>query len=472
MVLYLQNTTAATNTKSTTWATTITGMTTVYNGSVTLPSTVGQFTIPFSSNFTYTGGGIYVAFDYQNASGGLPTTYSTIPSNTSLTNGTKCYCSATVNSTTLTGGDVSATSSHRPVTIFGKPVACARPTDINVPSTTLTSADVTFSSTNLVNLEYGAYDFTPGTAAGTTLSGVSSPYTINGLTNSTAYELYAKSDCGGFTGLSAYAYGGSFHTTFIPANPTYNTGFEVDDFPNVGWLSDPETNGSDWFINYGGTGSTLVQEGAYSAVSIANATAAPNAIMYSRGVNLVAGSVVTVSYYDKIYLSTTTAPDITTSDYTLAYGTNQTASTQTNVIATVTGASNTSFALKTYQFTAPTTGVYYFSFLNTTAANATGTEGLIIDNFTVTQTLANNEVMDSKFSTYPNPAKSVINVTNTTDALISAIEITDLNGRIVKNVKLSDVAEAQVSVSELAQGVYTLKIVSDKGTAVKKVIKE
>jgi Secretion system C-terminal sorting domain len=476
--VYLLNTANTTNTKSLTWTTAISGMTLASNSTITIPAAIGTVDFPFSGGtaFTYTGGGIYIATDYQNAAGTIATVQNVALCNfnsTLVINGAR---STTAVPTALTA------SSYRPETRLGKVVACAKPLNVTVPSSTLTSANITFSSSNPVNLEYGAYDFTPGTAAGTTVSGVTSPYVLSGLPNSTAYEVYAKSDCGGFTGLSANAYGGSFHTTFIPANPNYNTSFEVDDYPNIGWVADPETNGSDWFINFGGTGSTLVQNGLYSAVSLANATATSAAIMYSRGVNLVAGSSVTVTYYDKIYLSTASttsaAPSITTSDYTLAYGTEQTPWTQTNILATVTGAANTSFALKSYQFTPATTGVYYFSILNTTAANAaaaatpSGQEALIIDNFTVSQVLANNEVLESKFATYPNPTKNVINVTNTTDALISAIEITDLNGRVVKNVKVSDVAEAQISVSDLAQGVYTLKIVSDKGIATKKIIKE
>lgn len=465
--VYLQNTTATTNTKSNTWATTITGMTSVYNGAVTLPAAVGQFTIPFTSNFTYTGGGIFVAFDYQNASNPIATTASALTSNTSMTVGAKVYASATANGTTLTN----VTSAHRPVTIFGKSVACARPTNVAVPATTLTTADLTFNTANPANITFGPYDFNP-TTTGTTISGINSPYTITNLTPSTAYEVYTKSDCGSFTGVSAFTDPISFHTIFEPADPTYNTSFEVDNFPNMGWFADPETNGSDWFINYGGTGSTLVQNGLYSAVSLANATANAAGYLYTRGVNLTAGSTVTVSYYDLIYLSTATAPAVTTSDYTLSYGTDQTAASQTNVLATITGAANTSFALHTYTFTPTTSGVYYFSFLNQTAANSTGTEGLIIDNFTVTQTLANNVALESKFSTYPNPAKNIINITNNTEATISAIEMTDLNGRIVKNVKLSDVAEAQINVADLSVGVYMMKIVSDKGILTKKVIKE
>lgn len=64
--IYLQNTADTTNTKSTTWATAISGMTLVHDATTTLPNVVGPFEIPFSggSTFTYTGGGVYVAFDW------------------------------------------------------------------------------------------------------------------------------------------------------------------------------------------------------------------------------------------------------------------------------------------------------------------------------------------------------------------------------------------------------------------------
>jgi hypothetical protein len=66
LVVLLQNTADATNLKSTTWTTAITGMTTVLNGPVTLPNTTNPFDFPFTGPaFTYTGGGVYVAFDWQ-----------------------------------------------------------------------------------------------------------------------------------------------------------------------------------------------------------------------------------------------------------------------------------------------------------------------------------------------------------------------------------------------------------------------
>lgn len=463
--VYLQNvsSTIVANAKSTTWSTAITGMTLASSSTITIPATTGTVDYAFSggSAFSYTGGAIYVATDYQNVSGAVASVANVVLCNASLTGGLKGARSATAAPTAV------AASDYRPETRFGKPVACARPVNVDVPSTTLTSANLTFTTSNPANIIYGPYDFNPA-SAGTPANGISSPYTINALTASTAYEVYTKSDCGSFSGLSAFTDPISFHTTFQPADPTYNTSFEVDNFPNMGWVGLPGS-GSAWRIIYGGTGSTLVQNGLYSALSVANTLAAADSSIISRGVNLQAGSPATISFYVMNYLNASTSP----ASYSLTVGADQTAASQTTTIANETSITNTSFALKSYTFTPATSGVYYFGISNKSAAvTATETQALFIDNFTVSQTLSNNEVLESKFSTYPNPAKNVINVANTTDALISSIEITDLNGRIVKNVKFSDLSEVQVSVSDLAQGVYTLKIVSDKGIAVKKVIKE
>jgi hypothetical protein len=73
LIVYMQNTADATNLKSTTWATAITGMTVVHNAATTIPNVTGSWDITFSggSAFTYTGGGLYVAFDAQYPVGTL-----------------------------------------------------------------------------------------------------------------------------------------------------------------------------------------------------------------------------------------------------------------------------------------------------------------------------------------------------------------------------------------------------------------
>jgi len=64
-------------------------MTLVHDGKVTIPAAVGYFDIPLSNGaaFTYTGGGIYVAFEYQNATGTIATSANTALCNTSITTG-------------------------------------------------------------------------------------------------------------------------------------------------------------------------------------------------------------------------------------------------------------------------------------------------------------------------------------------------------------------------------------------------
>jgi hypothetical protein len=88
LLVYMQNTTDTTNTKSTTWATAITGMTTVHNATTSLPAAVGPFDIALmgGSPFTYSGGGLYIAFDWGQYTGALDAA-AVVSCNNSLLNG-------------------------------------------------------------------------------------------------------------------------------------------------------------------------------------------------------------------------------------------------------------------------------------------------------------------------------------------------------------------------------------------------
>jgi hypothetical protein len=112
---YLENTTDATNIKSTTWATAIATMTSVYNGSFSLPATVGPADVVLTTNFTYTGGGLYVAYDY------LGTTFSTSPAavecNTDIPGGIKVLATTT----TTPAVTVTGSSAFRPLIRFRFP---------------------------------------------------------------------------------------------------------------------------------------------------------------------------------------------------------------------------------------------------------------------------------------------------------------------------------------------------------------
>lgn len=85
--------------------------------------------------------------------------------------------------------------------------------------------------------------------------------------------------------------------------------------------------------------------------------------------------------------------------------------------------------------------------------------------------LKTDSFVSNKFTSYPNPANDLVTITNSDNILFSEITITDLNGRTVKNFKVSDLSETQINVSELTTGVYFMNITTDEGVAVKKFVK-
>ena len=93
-----------------------------------------------------------------------------------------------------------------------------------------------------------------------------------------------------------------------------------------------------------------------------------------------------------------------------------------------------------------------------------------IDDVSVSGTLGTESFFTSNFRMYPNPSSSVINLSSSTTQIQSA-QLTDINGRIVKNVSLNGVSEAQINVSDLNTGMYFLKVQSDRGTGTAKVMK-
>lgn len=472
LTIYLQNTADVTNLKSATWATAITGMTTVSNGAVVIPNTAGNAFFNFSggSPFTYTGGGVYVAFDFQNASDALPTTFVTVDCNsTGLAGGFKGAQSDTAIPTALT------TSNFRPVILLGKSVSCARPANIQevLASKTTTSITGIWNNVNNTSLEYGPYGFTPGT--GTVVNNVTSPYTITGLTPSTVYDVYLRNNCGtvAVPNLSAVSDVESFHTVFQPTTSPYTTSFEQEDFSYIGWSEISGTPvGSNWQFGFFGPPSmtnTFTQDGNTSIYSLSVVTTAPaNNWTISRGVNLSAGSPATISFYTRNYIALGSTG---TSSYNVTVGTDQTVAAQTTNIGSEINNATVTYALRTYTYTPTATGVYYFGIQNISAANAVGQQAVFVDNFSVTQALSTDDFISSKLSVYPNPANNVITISNTADALIGSVKITDLNGRVVATKQLN-ATEGQISIADLAAGVYMLNITTDQGSGTKKIIKQ
>ncbi len=96
-----------------------------------------------------------------------------------------------------------------------------------------------------------------------------------------------------------------------------------------------------------------------------------------------------------------------------------------------------------------------------------------VDTFSVdTFDLATNQNTFQNFDVYPNPANNSITVTSSTNSLISQIQITDLNGRVVNNTIENSVVSSEINISNLTSGIYFVKVSSKQGTSTLKIVKQ
>jgi hypothetical protein len=471
IAIYLENTTDVSNVKSTTWTTAIASMTVVSNATTTIPAIVGDYNIDFSNGntFTYTGGNLYVAFDYQNLTNALSTPNSAFCLSQTVGSAPGA---ATTSSLTTTPPTTASRSSFRPQVRLAFPVACARPTNLSASGATPTSANLTWDLAGASGLEvqWGNQGFTVGSGTSVTGTAVVSPFTLSGLAPSTVYDYYVRTLC---TDGSISNWNGPFTFTslFQPSNVPYNTSFENTQFPFLGWVveRDPAGNvGIFWApINYG-AGSANVQDGAFTARVGANVTTATaNDWIISRGVNLTAGNTAVIEFYAAVEQNSGTT---TPASYKLTVGTSQNAGAQTTVIIDAPTFSNTAYVLKSHNYVVPATGVYYFGIQNAIPPNPTGSVRMFVDNFTITQTLSTDSVDASNFVIYPNPTNDIITISSSTYSF-NEVVIVDLNGRVIKSATFENVSLATLDVASLTAGVYFLNISSDEGVVNKKIIK-
>jgi hypothetical protein len=94
-----------------------------------------------------------------------------------------------------------------------------------------------------------------------------------------------------------------------------------------------------------------------------------------------------------------------------------------------------------------------------------------IDTFSVDTVLSVDDFFQSNFIVGPNPASDFINISAKNSNTINTVEITDINGRVVKNVTVN-ATTSQINVADLNLGVYFLKASSENGVGTTKMVKK
>lgn len=93
-----------------------------------------------------------------------------------------------------------------------------------------------------------------------------------------------------------------------------------------------------------------------------------------------------------------------------------------------------------------------------------------IDAFNVNRTLNTQDFFANNLKVYPNPTKDILNLSSST-TLINNVELTDLNGRIVKSFNLNGIAQTELNVSDLTSGMYFVSVETDLGKGTTKIVK-
>lgn len=269
-----------------------------------------------------------------------------------------------------------ASTSNR--TFRWTPSTCLTPASlaVTVGSETTVGATITWSGTAAGGFQYSASTIngTPSGPTGTTPSGTSQ--VIGGLSSGTQYYVYVRSDCGG--GVYSPWIGPQTFTTLCSAQNTpyleyAETGYTIPALPPC--MTKQVVSGTHTWA----TETASFTDGfddKHLVCAYVSGPAAANAWVYTKGVNMVAGEVYRLSY---LYGGSTNATFIT-NKMQVAYGTSPTAASMTTTLA---NHPNIKYGATTnvVNFTAPSSGVFYFGFKSYSAAN----QGkLFLDNIEIT----------------------------------------------------------------------------------------
>lgn len=339
--------------------------------------------------------------------------------------------------------------------------ACKPVDDIGLTALSDTGATAAWTSDAAsYDFEWGPVGFVQGT--GTLSNQTELTFVFPTLTPATGYTYYIRANCADSD--SPWQGPFTFYTTLsTPTALPYSFGFESPTLGSAGWTRST----GDWDVY---TGATFAQEGTAFAGCFGG-TVAINSWLFSRGMTLTAGEILTIKYYYRKYIAAGTGG---TNKLKSAIGTARATAATTFVTVTDNGTvTPVTYTLQTSNYTVPTTNTYYLGFNCYTAVQGTTNVGAVfVDGITVTSNLSNNQfdLYDNMSIVSPNPVANTFEVklSEKLDASKVSLTVTDINGKVVKEYTKADSYDA----SSLQSGVYFLNITDGSAKDVKKLIKQ
>jgi len=358
------------------------------------------------------------------------------------------------------------------VTLSTAVATCQAPTGVTVTNPTTTGARVTFTgpaNATGYTIIYGAPGFNPATG-GTSVPAAASPFTLTGLTVSTNYQLYVRANCGA-TDQSTLAGPITFSTTC--PSPIITTFPFVENFDGVPTGSLPcgftvaNTNGDSVSWRNRATvpglgGPIVVAASAPNAMTYyfnEDATTAADDWFFTPALFLTQGNTYKLSFQ---YRNSGTN---FRESLEVKYGATAAPAGQTTTIWSNTAIGTTTFATANetstpavLNITPTTTGTYFVGFHVFSPADRFF---LAVDNLSITAgPLSASSALNRAVSLFPNPTTGLVKLdvrgANAKGNL--KVDVVNMLGQTVHTAALKDNFENQLNLSNLANGMYLLKV--------------
>ena len=83
-----------------------------------------------------------------------------------------------------------------------------------------------------------------------------------------------------------------------------------------------------------------------------------------------------------------------------------------------------------------------------------------------------NHYLNQQIICYPNPVNDELHISTSTGLQIEQVEIYAINGQMVLSIADLQMATNSISVEKIPAGLYTIKVLTNEGIAVKQIVVE